>query len=559
MTAVLVTGGSGFLGRHVIPELVDRGYEVVATARTARAASIVEAAGARSLGCDFDEPGQIDDAFTDARAELLVNLVSLGAGYAEGIVAAAAESGLDRGVYISSTAIFTTLDAPSKPRRLAGEQVVTSSALSFTVIRPTMIYGAPGDRNLERLLALLRRAPVVPVPGGGDRLQQPVHVDDLAVAIVDALESPATVRRCYELAGPEPITFRGLIEQASRAVGQRPAMLSIPLGPTIAGVGLYERIVPNPRLKVEQIERLAEDKAFEIDDARHDLGFDPRPFDEGISEEARLLGISPVIAGRARIVGPAADRPWRPELPATMEHFDEVALGWVRRYEDRPSFKERLRVLGPIVKEVCALANEARVLDVGGGPGVFSTVASISAARVVCLDPSVPMIESGVALASRVVALVEPLGEPDPDRITRVAGTLDCIGANSSSAGSFDVVMAVALLEYLDRPDEAIRAMARLVRPGGALVLTVPNEASVLRRVEDVFGSLGATAGVLARSERLRSRSYVRARPGGNRVAWMEAARDSELAIERIEPLALAGSGLAARVVPTTIVVMRRR
>jgi len=279
------------LGRHLVPVLIGRGHEVVATARSCAASTVLQELGAEPTFCDFDEPATVDEAFRASGADVLVNLVSLGSGYAPAIVAAAADVSIIRGIFVSSTAVFTTIDAPSKPRRLGGERVVTESRLDWTVVRPTMIYGAPGDRNLERLLSIIGRLPVIAVPGGGGRLQQPVHVDDLAIAVANTLDVTAATHRCYDLAGPEPLTFRDLLDKTAAAVGAHPRLVSVPLRPTIEAMRLYERVARHPKLKAEQLERLAEDKAFDIDDARRDLMFDPRPFEEGITQEAVALGL----------------------------------------------------------------------------------------------------------------------------------------------------------------------------------------------------------------------------------------------------------------------------
>jgi nucleoside-diphosphate-sugar epimerase len=140
-----------------------------------------------------------------------------------------------------------------------------------------------------RLLAALRRVPVVPVPGGGHRLQQPVHVDDLAEAILAAGRCPTAIGHTYDLAGPAPITFRRLLREAADALGRRVRLVPVPLGACVAGLRLHEKLSAAPRLKAEQLRRLAEDKAFDITAARADLGFTPRPFATGIREEARLL------------------------------------------------------------------------------------------------------------------------------------------------------------------------------------------------------------------------------------------------------------------------------
>ena len=164
-----------------------------------------------------------------------------------------------------------------------------------------MIYGAPGDRNLGRLLTLLARArritapgglPVpllLPVPGGGSRLQQPVHVADLADAVLTAVERPETAGHGYDVAGPEPLTFADLLRTAAAAVGGRVLLVPVPLAPVIALTRGYEKLSRSPRIRAEQWQRLAEDKAFPIDVAARDLGYSPRSFADGIRSEAALI------------------------------------------------------------------------------------------------------------------------------------------------------------------------------------------------------------------------------------------------------------------------------
>jgi uncharacterized protein YbjT (DUF2867 family) len=286
---MFVTGGSGFTGRRVVARALATGHEVIALARSDQAAGTLRGLGAHIAFGDLGDPGSLPDVFAAARADCLVNIASMGFGHAPGIVAAAEAAGPGRAVFISTTAVTTRLPAASRQIRLAAEDAVTASSLTWTILRPTMIYGQPGDRNISRLLSLLRRAPAVLVPGGGHRLQQPVHVDDLAAAIVAAAEHPAAAGRIFDIAGPEPITFRRSLLEAAEAVGRRPWLVPVPLAPCVLGLRLYERAVSRPRLRAEQLERLAEDKAFDIAAARTHLGFDPRPFRVGVRQEARLL------------------------------------------------------------------------------------------------------------------------------------------------------------------------------------------------------------------------------------------------------------------------------
>ncbi len=286
---VHVTGGSGFLGGSVIPRLVAAGHDTSALARSTAAADCVAARGATPIAGDLDDAASVDAAFTQSRAEVLVNLSSLGFGHAPTIVAAAEEADLRRAVFVSTTSIHTRIPTASKGVRLAAEDTIRSSALDWTIVRPTMIYGTPGDRNMARLLQAVHRFRVLPLPGGGEGLQQPVHVDDLATVIVSALSRPVSVHRTYDVAGPEPLTLRRVFEEAAVAVDRRPTLLPVPLWPVVCAVRVYEAVASSPRLTSEQVARLAEDKAVDIGLAVADLGFSSRPFLDGIRAEAAML------------------------------------------------------------------------------------------------------------------------------------------------------------------------------------------------------------------------------------------------------------------------------
>jgi uncharacterized protein YbjT (DUF2867 family) len=290
---LMVTGGSGFLGGYVLREAARRGHQTVALARSEAAAAAVTGLGARPVTGDLNDAPSLADAFTAAsgeRCDVLVNLASLGFGHAPAIIGAAGRSGIKRAVFVSTTAVTTTLPASSKRVRLAAEQSISESSLDWTIVRPTMIYGDPGDRNLSRLLPLLRRVPVLPVPGGR-HLQQPVHVADAADAVLAAAEHPEAALHTYDVAGPEPLTFTELLRTAARAVASRTRFVPVPVSPIIAAARGYELLSRNPRIRAEQVRRLAEDKAFVIDDAIRDLGYAPRSFAEGIRAEALAMGL----------------------------------------------------------------------------------------------------------------------------------------------------------------------------------------------------------------------------------------------------------------------------
>ena len=289
---LLVVGGSGFLGGHVLAAAAGCGDQVVALARTPAAARAVARHGAQPLAGDLDRPRGLDEAFAAARGDALVCVASLGFGHGPAIVAAAEEAGIARAVFVSTTAVTTTLHPPTRQVRLAAEEQIRRSGLDWTILRPTMIYGDAGDRNLSRLLRLLTKTPVLPVPGRGCGLHQPVHVADVAAAVLAAVQRPTAIGSLYNVAGPEPLPFAELLRVCARAVGSRTRLVPVPLAPLVTLARGYELLSRHPRIRPEQLRRLAEDKAFPIDAAIRDLGYAPRPFASGIGDEARLLGLA---------------------------------------------------------------------------------------------------------------------------------------------------------------------------------------------------------------------------------------------------------------------------
>ena len=113
-------------------------------------------------------------------------------------------------------------------------------------------------------------------------LMQPVFVWDVVQALLAALDNPQSARHTYTIAGPEPIAYREIVSTILRLMGKRTVLVPIPVSWAKALARLYAAVSSRPRIRLDQIQRLEEDKVFDISEARRDLGFDPIPFEEGI-------------------------------------------------------------------------------------------------------------------------------------------------------------------------------------------------------------------------------------------------------------------------------------
>jgi nucleoside-diphosphate-sugar epimerase len=271
--STLLVGGTGFLGSFVAARLARRGELAVLVRPSSDTRWLPSGVTLRV--------GDLADDLPLDGVDSLVYCASMGFGHVPRLVQQIEAAGVRRGVFVSTTAIFTRLPAASRAMRLDAEQAVQASGLAWTIVRPTMIYGTQRDRNISRLLRWLSRWPVFPVCG--DALWQPVYVEDLADGVVAALDNSRAVGRAYNLAGAAPLRFSELVRVASRAVDRRVLLLPLPLRLGVLGARLTRVVRP------EQVWRLAEDKAFDSSDAVRDFGFSPRSFDQGVRLEVRQL------------------------------------------------------------------------------------------------------------------------------------------------------------------------------------------------------------------------------------------------------------------------------
>lgn len=289
---IVITGSTGFTGQYVVSEFLKKTerYNITLFVRSMEKA---EELGYLSIPVEvvvggFDDRAALNNAFRGQDA--LINIASLGFGHAPRILDACKENNLKRLLFISTTGIFTKLNPSSKELRILAEEEITASGIPYTIIRPTMIYGTQGDRNMVKLIRFIRKSPVIPVFGSGEYLQQPIHVADLAKSIIDAFESDETINRCYNVAGKDPLSYNDVIRTISKLLKKKIYIAHIPQGLSIFAAGILEIFSRCPIVKREQIQRLNENKDFSYADASRDFNFSSRSFSEGIAAEILSLG-----------------------------------------------------------------------------------------------------------------------------------------------------------------------------------------------------------------------------------------------------------------------------
>ena len=227
---------------------------------------------------DVRQPDALRAALSDATR--IVSCVH--ARHTAAILAAAPR--FARLVLLGSTRKFTKWPDNHGNGVLAGEAALLASSRQGVMLHPTMIYGAQGENNVQRLAALLRRTRVLPLPGGGRFLVQPIHVSDVVRCICAALERPWPDPESLVIAGPEPVSYADFVRAVAAAAGlRRPLILPFPAAPLILAARLTRGVKSIPAVEPGEIRRLMEDKAFDIAPMVAKLHVRPISLQEGLA------------------------------------------------------------------------------------------------------------------------------------------------------------------------------------------------------------------------------------------------------------------------------------
>lgn len=304
---VFITGGSGFVGAAVIDQLLARGYAVNALARGALPPPV--AGRVQVTSGDLFDASALDRGM--AGCDAVVHLVGIiaenqGKGVtferihvegARGVVDAARRGGIRR--YVHMSALGARAGAPATYHRTkhAAEEYVRASGLDWTIFRPSLIHGPRGEfTRMEAAFARRKKPPFLFMSyfgagllgGGGAGKLQPVHVDDVARAFVDALEKPGTAGKAYCLGGSEVLTWPELHRAMSEAiVGRRRLVLPLP----VWKAKLLARVVPNKLLGFnrDQVLMSQEDSTCDLAPFTADFGWTPRALRESLATYAKEM------------------------------------------------------------------------------------------------------------------------------------------------------------------------------------------------------------------------------------------------------------------------------
>lgn len=296
---ILVTGATGFIGRHLVARLAQNGERPRCLVRdVGRAARVLPAGGVEFAQGDTTRAETLTAALQGVDTVVHAAFMTADRKQSQGnhyyatnvlgtanLIKAAPAAGVTR--IIEMSGLGTRPDQPGTymQGRFEAERMLKESSLEWTIIQPSVLFGK-GAPFIKGLTDLIRTSPVVPLIGGGKIRFQPIYVEDVVTVVLKVLQEPErTGHRTYTIGGPDYYTFTQIINMLLRAMHK--SRIEVPAPTPLVGIGaaLMEAVLPKPPLTKAAMSLFSFDNITDLHAVERDFGFTPMSFSTYLAEQ----------------------------------------------------------------------------------------------------------------------------------------------------------------------------------------------------------------------------------------------------------------------------------
>jgi nucleoside-diphosphate-sugar epimerase len=265
---IAITGGTGFIGRHLAHDLVSGGHDVIVIARGQYTRNAQPIEGATFIALDANDTDKLTKAFEDCDAVVHCAGTSVEDAkqtfyrlHVEGTrsaVTASERARVKKFVLVSYLSVRPNVKSEYHTTKWQGEEIVRSSKLNFTILKAGLVYGQ-GDHLLNNLSNLFRKLPVFAAVGLREKTVRLVAVEDLVEVIRASLDENRFARQTVAVLGPEEFPFSQAARRIAKAMG-KPSLLVLPFPVFFHRIlaSFSERFMPKPLITKSQVQMLAD-------------------------------------------------------------------------------------------------------------------------------------------------------------------------------------------------------------------------------------------------------------------------------------------------------------
>ncbi len=295
---ILITGATGYIGRHLVSRLVAQGERPRCLVRDIkRAAAILPADQVELAQGDTINPASLKvavhgiDTIVHAAFITADQKESAGNHYEDtnvrgtaNLIQAAKDAGVKRIIEISG--LGTKQDKPGSymQGRYLSEKMLKESGLAWTIIQPSVLFGKDAP-FIKGLTDLIRTAPVVPLIGGGKTMFQPIYVEDVVTVIIKVLEDgERTDGKTYTIGGPAYYSFSQVIDILLNTMHKTRIKVPAPMALVGVGASMMEAVMPKPPLTKAAMTLFSFNNTTDLQSVERDFGFIPESFTNYLKE-----------------------------------------------------------------------------------------------------------------------------------------------------------------------------------------------------------------------------------------------------------------------------------
>lgn len=294
---ILVAGGTGFVGRAVVRELIERGEQIAVLTRDAARAEAKPGLQTEYREGDVRDPATLGAAMDGVKAVIATQqfagfpMENPGKGRTfeevdgkgtENLVAAAKAAGVERFIYLSGAGAAADAQYHWFRTKWRAEEAVRNGGTTHVILRPSWLYG-PDDAALNRFLNMSKFLPFVPLIGSpGKQKVQPAFIDDVARIVAESVTNRATDNQTFEIGGPEVLTMSELTKIALEVAGRRRLLLATP-APVMKLVATFAKFLPGPPLTPDGIDFITQDALGDPSEVQKALGIQVTPVREALA------------------------------------------------------------------------------------------------------------------------------------------------------------------------------------------------------------------------------------------------------------------------------------